>query len=716
MTTEIEAAYTAPEELHKAEELKRYAAEKRQVQGWLERVSKAKDFDEAALAQYQADRKIARGDAGNFEVYVNLIAGYIDVLNSFLYAKDPDVDVVPAAQVVAPKEQPPKRPDLPPPPPPSGDPMLDQQLAMQHEAQFGPVALQYSQQVQRYNAAQQAKSLRAYELDLLCQTLEILISKLWGMAKLKNRARLLVRSGLTVGIGWLKQSWQEHETRDPVIASKIGDIETRIERIEAMTRKLADENSSTSDLEAERAQLEQEKAALAEQGRIVTHRGLVIDYIPADHIQVAPGVQLTQYEDAPWIAHKVFMAMDDALAAFPDVKPEKLKKAASYGHKKPVIDDSRELPRGGAGRYDSTQDDYVKDAEGDCICVVEIWHKDSGLVLTTAEGLDCWLKPPSPPNVITSMFYPFVCFAPLDVDGERHPQSNVQRSARAHTEFNRILNALRNMRKRSMPGVLFNKSELDPSEIKQLVSGVEQEYIGLKTVSPDVPLSSVFSAKPVSPIDPMVYDLSGYYRILEDIWGVQQALMGGITQAKTATEADIQQTGTQSRLNSFRDKIETCLTQLAQMAAEIVVAKMERADVERLVGPDAMWPDFLDEEHLQALVDVQIRAGTTGKPNTMAEREAWATNLPLLQEMVMQVGQMRNSAPSEIADKLEALAGETLKRTGERMDVTRFIPQGEGLQENPAPPPAPPAPQGAPDMQQMVQAAMGGQPPQLPPM
>jgi hypothetical protein len=58
------------------------------------------------------------------------------------------------------------------------------------------------------------------------------------------------------------------------------------------------------------------------------------------------------------------------------------------------------------------------------------------------------------------------------------------------------------------------------------------------------------------------------------------------------------------------------------------------------------------------------------------KQQQWSVLLPQLQQAVMQIGQMRQSTPQDIADKLEQLVVETIKRTGDTsIDPYSIIPQ-----------------------------------------
>lgn len=243
MSLGIAAASTATDQAAAS-----YAREEADAKCWLEKIKEARKFDEGARKQYALDRRYAkrRKGGGILEHDVPIAATYIDILKSFLYARDPDVDVLPAAstepppedelvrmakqalaadpatasaiqeagqsafdessqkkntivQAVAPAaakslqggalpDQLPQLPDI--------DPQKDAEAAIRStmdklvRAKVKELGKPYQQ---RRDDAKQFGS-----------TLEITIAQLWKKARLKVKAKPLVGSGLTITIGWLK--------------------------------------------------------------------------------------------------------------------------------------------------------------------------------------------------------------------------------------------------------------------------------------------------------------------------------------------------------------------------------------------------------------------------------------------------------------------------------------------------------------------------------
>lgn len=275
-------------------------------------------------------------------------------------------------------------------------------------------------------------------------------------------------------IGVIKASWQERTAPSAETTTAINDLQRDIARIRAMEEALSED----TDNEALIAQYERELARLQQQPEPVVARGYVIDVVQPENWQVAPGGSISDYVDAPWIAERIPMRLEDATADFA-LTVEQAKKATKYKARKPVmgrdvtpaVDDA--ISAADADSYVTTTTPNASvDGESDNFVMVwEVWDRDGGCVLTGIEGCPFWVKQPWVPTA-TERFYPYFGFLISEVDGQRHPQSLIARTAKLLDEYNRIGTAERDHRKRMMPQMMFDSEQVSSETAKSLLAGL----------------------------------------------------------------------------------------------------------------------------------------------------------------------------------------------------------------------------------------------------
>lgn len=693
-------------------------AEIKFVQKLADRVQNARKWDENAHRQYAIDRAYVRGDSG-FDVDGNMVGTFIDILKSFIYARNPDVDILPALSAEPPSVD--ALRDAAELAADAGSPELAQAIAVEIEKlvlqgvppimaqQQAPAMVREQVVSDQFKALQNRYQKRQRDNRAFAETLEMVVAKLWNDAKLKSRGQQATGSALSIGIGWLKVSWQERTQDDPAIRRQINDLQGNISRINAAHEEMDEGEISAGDAEVEqyRLQVEQLEAGVKK----VVARGLVIDFVPAEYITVAPGVDLQNAEDAPWIDEMIPMRVDEAKALF-GLTTEQANKATKFSEAKPVMrrnvspmagaasSETDTITAKDANRFTSgDQSGNDGSASGDWVMAHETWDIEQGKFFTWVEGVEGYVLPPAEPTP-SQRFFPYFAYTIGNVDGQRHPQSLVSRANKLIDEYYRIKSAERDHRKRVKPKTVFIEGHVDSGSVDKVTKGVTAEFVGIKTLNPKADARGIFLPLSYPALDPALYDTSRVMADIERIFGVQEALSGAINTPKTATEAQIQQTGMQSRTGAMRDALEDVLTAIAFYTAEIARANMDIGDVQAIVGPDAMWPDYRMGEDVGTMLNVTIRAGSTGKPNTTAERQSWAALLPILQAGVMQIGQMRGASPADMADAMEEIIAITLKRNDERIALDTLLPAA-GPAQAPMPGampalPSPAAPAGLP--------------------
>lgn len=691
MMDAVSAGVTAADAAASSEaEAKAKAAEENVVKALWKEYDEAREFDKEARAQYAVDRRYAAGTANlNWVVTANLIGAFIDILVSFLYARNPDVSV-------------------------KKSPRVDN-LGTQQEDDFA-------------------------------KTLELVVSSMWKApsAALKKNARAQVRSTLTNGVGWLKAIVVSNGTNIPQLQNELNDVRTNMAQLAEVKARLDAQNEADSmgpladamedrsegepeddaaaapglpaveednpycqmsaeEIDVETARMQELEMSISNRLEVAIRKGMAVDYVSPEDMQVSLDVRcVNDYVNAGWVANAIYRPIDRLGSMFPRLTEEDLKTAKAYQQRKQKdltnLADQVQLTgmAGGsvnaeeAEQYSAGEKSTGSDSKG-FGKVVELWNRETGHVHTMIEGVKRWAKEPYQPDYATTRFYPYFLTAFYPVDGARHPQSLSWRLAKLQDEYSALRSSLRLTRQRAKPGTIFNASGLDPTEAKKLEQSTEQEFIGLKPTNADQPLRDLFTAKPIEVGDMRLYDSSMIMSDMERIAGVQEALQQASTAPKTATEAEIQQTGFASRTTADRDVLEGMLGELAHYTAELAISALDPKDAERIAGPKAFWPHGMAIDDLLTLVEVDIEAGTTGKPKSSGDKDAWGVIMPLIKEAMLQIRQALTMNDQSMAEALTNLLQETLNRMGDDTDVSKFIPK-----PLPPPPPVPGMPPGVP--------------------
>lgn len=524
---------------------------------------------------------------------------------------------------------------------------------------------------------------KADNLKLFCKTLETVTNRHLERADLKGRAKASVRSALTSSFGTVKVMYQRDLQRDPIITARINDTQDNILEVERLLADIEDPNQR-NDLEAKQAELQQLMAALNEQVEVTAAEGLVIDRVLTDNLLIDPGVcEFWDYRDGDWIAQIIPMKKSQAEATY----KVKLDKAKAYS----------DGTRSGAkdGRFASASASLDEDRQ---IAILEIWDKTTQRVYTMAEGCDYWLREPFSPPKAGERWFPFFLLPFQVVDGQFVAPSLVDLTERLQDEHNEARDRFNKHRDLCLPGWIAG-GDINEKSIKRYTDSEIGEITIVDTEGK--PINQVIVPRQHPPIDAAVYDTSAVRYDWEQVTGLQDAARSTVVKPKTATEASILQQSLSGRVSEFRDQVEDWLQEIAQYAAQILLFELTPAQVERIMGPPEVqmietggqpmqvavkpydWPE-LSREEVFDMIEMKIRAGTTGAPDKLEQQEAWGKVLPIVQGLVTQIMQVQ--AAGQDAEPLINLLRETIKRFDERIEVDQFIPQKPVMPAMPAMP------------------------------
>lgn len=500
----------------------------------------------------------------------------------------------------------------------------------------------------------------AAKVKKFCATAEKVIRKmLVEEGKLKKRAKANIRSTMVTSYGVLKVIYQKEWRGDAVAVRRIEDTQDNLARVEALIKQLKKEQDPT-ELAKKRDELRANLQALGAGNEVKIFKGFVVDRMKSEDFLVLDESisEFEEYVDASALGHKIWMTVGDARTLF-NMEPTG---ATRYGR-----------PR---SDKDQKPDDTPADEQ--FICVLEIWDKKNGVVRTTAKGMNRWLREPYAPSNVPQRWYPFYVLGFNQTEGEWRPLSDVELLASLQEEYDRTRQNYADAREQATPVLIFRKGgELTEEDVKNVTNRKNKQTIGVEG-NPGVPLTQDLMWFEGAKIDPTAYDVSIIRDDMDVVVGLSDAGRSNLVEAKTATEAEIMAEAMQSRMGERRDTHEDLLSEMGEGCLEVALRDLTLVEVQAIAGKDAVWPDTpRGVEEIFRMVTVQVRAGSSGKPNQQREREQWGQLLPVIKETMQGVAELRMAGNYDQAEALLELMRETLRRYDEHLDLDAIIPPTE---------------------------------------
>jgi len=483
--------------------------------------------------------------------------------------------------------------------------------------------------------------------EKLARFLELALDREMKAARLKKKARRCVKNALVSGVGWLKVCWQRALEDSPIIRATIPDAQDNILRIEHEREELRKGDAEDDDKE----ELQELIKGVESASELIFAEGIVLDVVPPENILVDPGCPLADVEQADWIAQRIWMRKDLAEARF----KKSLKQASVWTQ-----------PEGDDEAWGETQRERTeRDA---WVAIWELWDRTLGRVFTWAEGDDDWLRAPySPPvGMHWHPFFPLI----LIEDDLGNPVPMVDLLEKLQEAYDkRRLNGEKH-RALAAPKVVVDGSLINPSDAQRVNNADPYATVAVDLAGRRP--QDIFHTISFPAFDPRMYATDDIRAEMDMISGVQDAMRGAVIKAKTATEASILQQGMSGRVGDIRDTIEEWLGEIARYAASLILRNMSDDEASRIAGEPVILPKVHVEEALR-LLSVEIRPGTTGKPDEAAERERWIQLMPQMMQLY-QMAQQAHQAGADAKPFFE-LIKETLRRFDERIDIERFLPR-----------------------------------------
>lgn len=487
------------------------------------------------------------------------------------------------------------------------------------------------------------------------KTSEIILQEtLVKRGRLKKRVKSNIRSIFTTGTGWLKMIYQKDLSYDPLTQSRIQDAQDNLRTAKALRLKLKRE----SDIENQRLieqDIEKQIEAIKAQAEPSVMYGFVIDRVLSEDMLVLDD-SITDFDD---YVHA------DAIAQAVWMNDEKYEE--TFGYK----------PSGASFKSELMPAHMRQEAETKGVNyrrVYEIWSLKDHHIYTLCGGEKRWARDPYMLAHLPQRFYPFyaTCFFP--VDGQWHPLDLVSLTKELQDEYNKTRTTFAEHREDSLPvRIVRQGGSISPEDVENIRARKAREIIVVNGNGQGNPLGNDMGHLPNIPLDPAMYDVSAIRADMDIVSGTPDASRGQLTEAKTATEAQILQEGLASRSGDMRDVVEDLLGELFSDGLQTLLQCLTPEDAMRIAGEDAVWPT-VDKQAVYSMVSVSVRGGSTARPNKDQEKQRWIEVLPVLKEFIMGIAEVIAGGNHPLAQSMLNLLKETLTRFDERLDIQSIMP------------------------------------------
>lgn len=496
-----------------------------------------------------------------------------------------------------------------------------------------------------------------------------------GQANLKKRAKQCVRAADTCGIGWLKVVYQRDIETDPVVLNRIKDVQDNIQRLDRLIMQ-TDENNPDEEMdsaslpEARKEELKQQLMALQEQVEVVRSEGIVMSVRPSEHVIFSGEVRFAEdIGEAEWICDEIYMEEELATDRFGTLP----KKATRFERAQSYIEGTTKDADSATAVSAGNQRGRLGDDTAKVVCVQEVWRLCDNRIYTLIVGFNGFLKPPYTPKAVGERFHGLFPLYFDPQDGIPIPLALTSQLRELQDEHNTARTTFREHRERSVP---FNVAhgQLNSKDVSALTNPGFMETIVLQSIPDGQRLSDYFTSVQHPPIDPAVYDTSHVRQDWEQITRRGDAARGTVAKPKTAKEAEILQANLAVDTNERADVVEDWIQEVSQYVFEICLSEMSMPMVQRIAGEDAVWPQ-MGKKDIFDMVQLEIRAGSTGKPDAAQDLDRWTKVLPEIRQTLQVVTELKANGNEELAETYVELTRETLRRFDERIDLDSLLPK-----------------------------------------
>lgn len=450
-------------------------------------------------------------------------------------------------------------------------------------------------------------------LDKIAKTLRICWQHFMNEQEFNYKLQLksAVRRAKTNGVAYAVIDYQRVMEPRPDLQASILDMTSKIAEIEhAMQDQQEGDDFDEEKLEAEQLRLNLQD--IQNNPDMVTTEGPVLSFPRSTSIFVdRKCTDLRTLAGARWVAHEIPMTEEDI--------------ETIYG-----VDFDED---GGATEYKDETVKKAKDARQ--FRVYRVWDRKNQQEFTICDGYKDFLKEPSTPPLKMNRFFPVfpLVFNATESEEYMYPPSDVWLARHPQDELNRARQGIREHRKANKPFYAVAKGALEEDDKNKLANHAAHEVIEFGAMGPGDDITKKMQRPALNPIDPAQYDTKGHIEDVMRSVGTQQANLGP-TSGATATESSIAENSRQASQSDNIDDLDEWLTEIAKAGGQLLLSELPKDKALEIAGPGAAWPD-MPETRVQVAMDIEleIEAGSSGRPNRAAELADMERAAPYLQNL-----------------------------------------------------------------------------------
>lgn len=476
-------------------------------------------------------------------------------------------------------------------------------------------------------------------------TAQVLLSHLWAQATGTELVQGALQDRMTSGLVWLKGTWSEDLTKDPVGRRLPSDEQDQVLRLRRLAEEYAaGEWDDTDGRYAELIELGdyaiaqaqgQQAAAEAEQRQVAAQlaqlaglpmqqpippdlapearrwRGVVIDVMQAEHVRLdwwitAPErwresshVTFMHYLPPEEVAERWGLSIDEARALGNPTATTGIV-AATNAYLGPHL--------ANAGTQDDpSQATAESRTKAGTVLVYERWDRALNRVFVWAQGVPRFLANYIP-KIVSSQFFPCVPLYANRVSGRFFPLSDTQLQKALAVELNQLATEDRAARYAAFNRFLITKGLLSDPEKRKLARSRPHEVVEAERAGEVAKEMQIIVGSPYRP------DLTNRDRAMNDmqaVSGLPPQANGMTGDADFAAEVEVaaQNLGAQSGMS--QEMLRRALRAFGRMILEYAAIAMPPDEVQEICGDGATWPLF-DREALLNGMDVDVQVGVRG--------------------------------------------------------------------------------------------------------